>query len=215
MHAKNTFATQSLALLLVGNAVVLVTALQLAAPYLSLGIGAVVTLLIWYGLQRIAGPLLQAPAEAAPAPLPEAETPPQVEAPPRPVVPEQPPEAAALQLLALLQREGRLLDFLQEDIRPFDDAQIGAAVRPVHAGCQAALATHLPLAPIRTEAEGSTVTLQEGFDAHAVRLSGHVSGTPPFTGTLQHRGWRVTEVDLPALMQRQDRVVAPAEVSVG
>src|SRR5207253_6846543 len=36
---------------------------------------------------------------------------------------------AAVQLLAILQREGRLLDFLQEDVDGYADAQIGAAVR--------------------------------------------------------------------------------------
>jgi len=28
--------------------------------------------------------------------------------------------------------EGRLVDFLREDIQPYDDAQIGAAVRAIH-----------------------------------------------------------------------------------
>ena len=41
-----------------------------------------------------------------------------------------PPErehASALQVLSMLQREGRLIDFLQEEVAPFSDAEVGAA----------------------------------------------------------------------------------------
>lgn len=122
---------------------------------------------------------------------------------------------AALQLLALLQREARLIDFVGEDLGTYPDAQIGAAARLVHAGCAKVLREHFSIVPVRDEAEGSRVTLPAGFDAAAVRLTGQVVGQPPFSGTLGHRGWRVTEVRLPQLAERHDaRVLAPAEVEL-
>ncbi len=122
---------------------------------------------------------------------------------------------AALQLLALLQREGRFVDFLEEDVASFDDAQIGAAARVVHEGCRKALREHVPLEPVRTEEEGSRVKIAKGFDAAAIRLTGNVSGEPPYTGTLAHRGWRAREVTLPKLAEGHDaRVVAPAEIEL-
>lgn len=121
----------------------------------------------------------------------------------------------ALQVLALLQREGRLIDFLEEDSSAFSDADIGAAARVVHAGCRKALKEHFTLAPVRTETEESRVTVGKGFAASEIRLTGNVTGEAPFTGTLRHRGWRVTEVRLPKLAEGHDvRVIAPAEVEL-
>ena len=122
---------------------------------------------------------------------------------------------AALQLLSLLQREGRFVDFLEEDVSSFSDAQIGAAARVVHDGCRKAIREHLPLSPVRSEDEGSKIKLEKGFDAHAVRLTGNVTGEAPFTGTLAHRGWKVKEVKLPKMTEGHDAsIVAPAEVEV-
>jgi hypothetical protein len=122
---------------------------------------------------------------------------------------------AALQLLSLLQREGRFVDFLEEDVSSFSDAQIGAAARVVHDGCRKALREHLPLEPVRSEDEGSKIKIEKGFDAHSVRLTGNVTGEAPFTGTLAHRGWKVKEVKLPKMTEGHDAsIVAPAEVEV-
>lgn len=133
---------------------------------------------------------------------------------PKVVLREAGPEAA-LQLLTLLQREGRFIDFLEEDVSTFSDAQIGAAARVVHTQCRAALREHFPLEPVRTEDEGNKITLEKGFDAGRVRLVGNVSGEPPFTGTLTHRGWRVREVKLPKMSEGHDAsVIAPAEVEL-
>lgn len=122
---------------------------------------------------------------------------------------------AALQLLALLQREGRLLDFLHEDIGGFGDADVGAAARVVHTGCKKVLDEHLTLRTVREEAEGEAVTLQADFPANEVRLTGNVTGTAPFRGTLAHRGWRAEKVTLPQLSQGHDaQVLAPAEVEL-
>ena len=144
----------------------------------------------------------RAPAPAAaPAPAP---------APLRIATPD-----AALQLLALLQREARLLDFANENITVYSDADIGAAARVVHEGCARVLREHFTIAPVRSELEGARVTLPEGFDAASVRLTGNVVGKPPFTGTLSHRGWRATDVRLPQLAEQHDaRIIAPAEVEL-
>ncbi|AVS75380.1 DUF2760 domain-containing protein, partial [Paracidovorax cattleyae] len=122
---------------------------------------------------------------------------------------------AALQLLALLQRESRFVDFLQEDIGAYSDADVGAAARLLHGGARKVLQDTFDLEPVRTEAEGSRLTLPTGFDAATVRVTGNVVGQPPFTGTLQHKGWHATAVRLPALTEGHDtRVIAPAEVEL-
>ena len=120
-----------------------------------------------------------------------------------------------MQLLGLLQRDARLLDFAHEDLAGYSDADIGAAARLVHEGCRKVLAEHFTVENVRSESEGSRITLNEGFDAAAVRLTGNVVGKPPFSGTLGHRGWRVTDVRLPKLAESHDaRILAPAEVEL-
>lgn len=155
---------------------------------------------------------------AAPAPAPEPAVSAPAAVPAAPAAPATPKEAdttAALQLLSLLQREARLVDFVQEDIAAYSDAEIGAAARVVHEGCRKVLREHITLAPVRAESEGSRLTLPAGFDAAAVRLTGNVVGQAPFTGTLAHRGWRATEVRLPQLAEGHDaRIVAQAEVEL-
>ncbi|MFL9906585.1 DUF2760 domain-containing protein [Paraburkholderia sp. RL17-337-BIB-A] len=144
-----------------------------------------------------------APA-AAPAPVPQA----------APVLKEANPDAA-LQLLGLLQRDARFIDFIEEDIKGYSDADIGAAARLVHDGCRATLREHFTIRPVRDEAEGSRVTLAEGFDASSVRLTGNVVGKAPFNGSISHRGWRVDEVRLPKLTDSHNaKVIAPAEVEL-
>jgi len=146
-----------------------------------------------------------APVKASPPPAPT----------PAPSTLKEASPDAALQLLALLQRDARLLDFVGEDIVSYTDAQIGAASRLVHEGCARVLREHFTIAPVRSESEGSRITLQPGFDAASVRLTGNVVGQPPFTGSLSHRGWRVTEVRLPKLAEKHDaRVIVPAEVEL-
>jgi hypothetical protein len=122
---------------------------------------------------------------------------------------------SALQLLALLQQEGRLVDFLEEDISAYDDAQVGAAVRAIHSGCRKALHERVRLERVYAAEDGATVSVESGFDPAAVRVSGNVSGTPPFRGTLQHGGWRAASVNLPKASGSGDpRIIAPAEVEI-
>ena len=121
----------------------------------------------------------------------------------------------ALQLISILQKEGRLLDFLQEEIESYDDQQVGAAVRAIHRDCHKLLGEHLALEPVLTGGEDTPVTIEPGFDPSCVRLLGNVTGEPPFEGTLRHHGWRATNVNLPDATGSGDAgVVAPAEVEL-
>jgi len=121
----------------------------------------------------------------------------------------------AIQLLALLQRDGRLVDFLLEDIAPYSDAQVSAAVRDVHANCRRAIDRYLPLEPILPDEEGQTTALGAPVDPSTVKLVGNVRSQPSYRGTVRHRGWRVGRVALPPLAPPDARfVVAPAEVEV-
>jgi hypothetical protein len=121
----------------------------------------------------------------------------------------------ALALLALLQREGRLVDFLREPLDGFSDADIGAAARDVHRGCRKVLDQHLSLEPVMPGAEEAKVAVPKGFDPAEIRLIGEAKGEPPFRGTLRHHGWRVVDAKLPALADGIDRmVIAPAEVEL-
>ncbi|HEV2863820.1 MAG TPA: DUF2760 domain-containing protein [Pyrinomonadaceae bacterium] len=122
----------------------------------------------------------------------------------------------AVQLLALLQRDGRLVDFLSEDITPYQDAQVGAAVRELHANCRKSLAQYVTLEPVIEGEEDRPVTVEEAFDPAAVKLVGNVTGRPPLRGLLRHKGWRVAEINLPNLPPRGAgrAVVAPAEVEI-
>ena len=143
--------------------------------------------------------------------------------PPQPVEPvkapvsplREAPHEAALQLLGLLQRDARFIDFIEEDVKAYSDADIGAAARVVHEGCRKVLREHFSLQPVRSETEGSRITLAEGFDAAAVRLTGKVVGKAPFTGSLSHRGWKVSDTRLPKLAAGHDAsIVAQAEVEL-
>ncbi len=126
------------------------------------------------------------------------------------------PEATgALLLLGMLQREGRFIDFVQQDVTDFPDAQVGAAARVVHEGCRRVLADHLTVEAVRAEDEGGNVTLAAGFDAAAIKLTGNVQGEPPFRGVVRHRGWRAVRLKLPqAVGQGGPEVLAPAEVEL-
>lgn len=135
--------------------------------------------------------------------------------PPAPLVPVEADPAPALHFLAILQRDGRFLDFLQEDIAGATDAEVGAGARVVHEGCKKAIVPYVKLEPVRKEAEGATVTIEAGFDPAKVRLTGNVVGSPPFRGRLAHPGWRAAEVKLPPLPPGADpTILAPAEVEL-
>ena len=147
---------------------------------------------------------------ALPAPAPQEKL--QDRAPPAP----KPARSDALSLLAVLQREARLIDFLQESLTDYSDEQIGAAVREVHRGCAAALARMFDVAPIAPEAEGASTAAPAGFDASRYKLTGNVHGAAPYRGTLRHRGWEARRCDLPAWTGSPAalNVLAPIEIEV-
>lgn len=120
----------------------------------------------------------------------------------------------ALQILAILQRDSRLIDFLMEDISAYEDDQVGAAVRSMHDSCREALSRYVQLAPVIDGVEG-TFTRLASIDPASVKLLGNVPPQPPPGGLLRHKGWRCVKVELPALHGKQDaKVIAPAEVEI-
>lgn len=150
-----------------------------------------------------------------PAPVPDelpAPSAPHAEA--APVAASEPSASTgALQLLALLQREGRFVDFIQQDVAGFGDADVGAAARVVHEGCRRALRGHARVVSVRSEAEGASLVLQSA--SPDVKLVGNVAGSAPYRGVLRHRGWRVEELTLPTLLGSHDpKLVAAAELEL-
>ena len=134
---------------------------------------------------------------------------------PAPVILKEATPDAALQLLSLLQKEARFIDFIKEDVSAFSDADIGAAARVVHQGCVKAINEHFTLASVSNDPEGSRVTLNPGFDASSFRLTGNIVGQAPFTGTLVHKGWQVNDLRLPKLTEAHNaKIIAPAEVEL-
>ena len=158
--------------------------------------------LIFHG--RIADDILAAFAAPVPA------------APARVVPPAAPVDTTdrAAQMLAILQRDGRLVDFLMEDLAPYSNEQVGAAVRDVHRGCRQALDRYAALAPVFEAAEGATVTVEPGSDAARVKVVGNAAGSPPLRGVLRHRGWEAGRLELPPLPATGRSIIAPAEIEI-
>jgi hypothetical protein len=155
------------------------------------------------GSRKKAGAALPEPADKPVAALPRAAPPPEQQ------------HASGLFVLSMLQREGRLIDFLQEDVASYSDAEVGAAARVVHEGCRKVARQYLTLEPVLKEAEGETVKVPAGFDAARIRLTGNVAGSPPFSGAVKHHGWVATSVKLPDLPSAMDpKILAPAEVEL-
>ena len=120
-----------------------------------------------------------------------------------------------LHSLSVLQRDGRLLDFFDEDLSLYDDEQIGAAVRSIHEDCKKTIKKYIDPKPVIDNEEGERVTIEPGFDIDSIKLVGNVSGEPPFEGVLKHRGWKAGKKEIPKLSDIQDAaVIIPAEVEI-
>lgn len=120
-----------------------------------------------------------------------------------------------LRLLGILQRTGRLIDFLQEDISGFDDAQVGAAVRKIHQDCQKVLNDVVAIRPLMDEPEGAKIEVAAGYDPSAIKLVGSIPNHPPFKGILVHRGWKAHKKSLPKKTdQHLDEIIQPAEIEI-
>jgi hypothetical protein len=146
----------------------------------------------------------------APPPAPVAAKPP-------PPPPESQAEAEVVAFIGLLQEKGRLIDFLMDDVALYDDSRVGAAARVVHYGCRDVLNEHFKITPISTAEEGSQVAVPEGFAADEYRLMGKITGDPPFTGVLLHKGWKTESVKLPRIIKTGEKrlpSIAPAVVEV-
>lgn len=171
----------------------------------------------WFGAWFVVGaaekiaPTVRPPA-ALPAPEPEAKTspPPKTKPAPSPA----PARSDALTLLEILQREARLIDFLQEDLASYDDAQIGAAVRDVHRDSAKVLQRLFELKPVLEQEEGDSVPLA-GQSGGRIRQIGNVRESAT-QGTVVHAGWQATKSDLPKWTgsREVERIIAPAEVEV-
>lgn len=125
-------------------------------------------------------------------------------------------EGPDLRILAVLQRDGRLIDFLKEDLTGYGDAQIGAAARDIHRGCRKALEDYLTIEPVVDQAEESAISVPLDFDPVKIRLVGNVTGSPPFRGVLKHHGWMVRSERLPAIPASREpaTVLSAAEVEI-
>ena len=136
--------------------------------------------------------------------------------PPSIAAPQKPARSDALTLLAALQREARLVDFLKEKLDGYSDAQIGAAARDVHRDSGAVLERMFAVRPLTDEAEGVAVEVAVGFDPLRYQLAGEVAGSPPFRGTLRHHGWQATKCELPGWTgtEAAQKIVAPIELEV-
>jgi hypothetical protein len=137
-------------------------------------------------------------------------------------VPIQPPapvanqaEAEIVMFFGLLQEKGRLVDFLMQDITPYEDAEVGAAARVIHQGGRQVLQEYFQITPISEAAEGTQVTVPAGYSTDQFRLVGKLTGEPPFTGTLLHKGWKTEFVKLPRIVNPERLPsIAPAEVEL-
>lgn len=129
--------------------------------------------------------------------------------------PPGPERTEAVELLATLQREGRLVDFLKESLEGYTDAQIGAAVRDIHRDCGKALDRMFGIAPLRADAEGAAVSVPTDLDPGEWKLTGRVAAGA-HQGRLCHHGWKITRHELPAWTGRAGSawVIAPAEVEI-
>jgi hypothetical protein len=133
-----------------------------------------------------------------------------------PPKPQAGPSAGAVQILGILQREARLVDFLMEDVASYSDDQIGAAVRDVHAQSRLALDRYMRLQPVIDGVEG-TFTKTEGLDAAALKFIGKVPpGGKASGGVLRHKGWKAERVDMPPIGPDTlaNSVLAPAELEI-
>ncbi len=120
-----------------------------------------------------------------------------------------------LHLLSVFQREGRLMDFFSEDLNHYEDSQIGAAVRSIHESCNKVVDRAISPESVIGEKEGDQITIQHDFDPTTIKLTGNVTGEPPFKGIVRHRGWKAKRLEMPTLSSSQEPgIIAPAEVEI-
>ncbi len=125
------------------------------------------------------------------------------------------PDQSHLRLIFQMQQAGRFIDFIKEDLTPFSDAQVGAVARKIHQDCGKIIEDLITIRPLRDEPEGSTIQVPRGYQAEEIKVFGNVKGTPPFNGSLMHRGWKAHKLSLPKVMQEGNaQIICPAEVEI-
>jgi Domain of unknown function (DUF2760) len=204
---KSSIAAGAILLVILNGLLLFPAAVGHSVPIAAVALLVALLILVF----SLTGKGVSAPAQpveiAAPSPVP---------------VPIQPPPPAANQAQAeivaffgLLQEKGRLVDFLMEDITPYEDAEVGAAARVIHQGGRQVLQEYFHITAISEAAEGTEVTVPAGYSTDQYRLIGKLTGEPPFTGTLLHKGWKTEFVKLPRVVNT-DRLpsIAPAEVEL-
>ena len=190
-------------LLAVLNSLLLIPALNaytFAIAVVALVLAVLVALLSFSGIRRQAAVAPSEPVAAKPPPPAANQA-----------------EAEIVAFVGLLQDKGRLVDFLMEDVNSYDDTQVGAAARVVHQGCRAVVNEHFKISPVSDAEEGSQITLPADYAADEYRLTGKISGNPPFKGTLLHKGWKADSVKLPRIVNTNENrlpSIAPAQVEV-
>lgn len=124
-------------------------------------------------------------------------------------------EDGALQLLQLLQQEARFIDFVNESIDGYSDADVGAAARQIHTGCAKVMSQYFTIDVVNSAPENSRVEVPADYDPKAIKLEGRVQGEGPYAGTLIHPGWKVSATNLPKVSNTEGlNILAPAEVEV-
>jgi hypothetical protein len=198
---------------LIGGLWVIAAGVLISEQPLALIAGGVISLIA--GILGLATSALKKPEQPAD---PDERPPAPVAVPPVQATAEERLSADALVLTSLLQEKGRFLDFLMDDITAYPDAQVGAAARVIHQGCKSVVLDAFAPTAVTEVAEQSSITLDTDFDKTAYRLSGNIAGEPPYTGTVEHKGWRPTQYQLPeyqgTLSSAEDYVFAPAQVGV-
>lgn len=204
MHSHSLFLKIAAVLLVILNAALPFTVATEFAPILA-GFSLIVALVVLAltFTAPVAAPAVKPVVAEAVKPAPV-------------VVPQNQAQAEILTLLGVFQEKGRFVDFLMEDVTPYNDAEVGLVARAVHQGCKAALDEHFHIEAISAEAEGAAITVPAGYPADEFRLVGNLSGQAPFSGKVVHRGWRTTSVKLPRVFNTGGHlpVIAPAQVEV-
>ena len=151
--------------------------------------------------------------KALPAPKAETTKP----APAKPAAPPKPSRSDAISLLAALQREARLVDLVSESLGDYSDEQVGAAAREVLEESGKVINRMFALQPVSSAEDGSEISTPESFDPAEYRLTGNVTGEPPFKGQLAHHGWKATKCEVPAWngSAKAKNIVAPVEIEIG
>lgn len=188
-----------------------------ALPYSSIGLAFL--MLIFAIVLKTKTPSAESSSANSEPATPEEPAKPETTLPDLNAIPEQSGEVQVAQLLAVLQEKGRFIDFAMGDITSYSDAQVAAAARFVHQGCQNVMRSNFSIESISDVAENASITLDGEFDRNEFRLTGKVGDSSPFTGILVHKGWKTTSISLPKVTgPRADavgtHVLAPAEVEI-